>query len=105
MIDFDGTLNAAIESTLGDEKTVVYLPRAGGSIPVLAIFTLITDHVLGDDGDAPANIAVATLGLRVSQLPVPPAQSDSVLVGATTYVVKDVDFDGLGWAYLDLGLQ
>lgn len=105
MIDFDGTLNAAIESTLSGETSITYLPRAGGSFPILAIFTLITDHVLDEDGDAPANITVATLGLRVSQLAAPPVQSDNVLVGTTSYVVKDIDFDGLGWAYLDLGLQ
>lgn len=102
MIDFDGTLNAAISSALGDEVPVTY---GGAAKPVLGIFTLITDRVFGDDGTPDANITVATLGLQVSQLPSPPQQSDIVQVNGVQYVVKDASFDGLGWAYLDLGAQ
>jgi hypothetical protein len=104
MIDFDGTLNAAISATLGDEMPVTYV-RGGVSKPVLGIFTLITDETLGEDGTPDANITVATLGLQVSQLPSPPQQSDTATVNGANYVVKDASFDGLGWAYLDLGAQ
>ncbi|AJW99221.1 hypothetical protein BM43_3207 [Burkholderia gladioli] len=104
MIDFDGTLNAAISAALGDQVPIIYLPQSGTSVPVLGIFTLITDHTFGEDGTADANITVATLGLQVSQLPSAPQQSDRAQVGAVTYVVKDVAHDGLEWAYLDLGL-
>lgn len=102
MIDFDGTLNAAISSTLGDQVPVMYV-RAGVSKPVLGVFTLITDEVLAEDGTPDANITVATLGLQVSQLPSLPQQSDTASIDGKTYVVKDASFDGLGWAYLDLG--
>ncbi|WP_321904392.1 head-tail joining protein [Paraburkholderia tropica] len=109
MIDFDGTLNDAISATLGDETAVTFLPKGGGSFPVLGIFTLITDYTLDANGEADANITVATLGMQVSQLTsrgaAAPAQSDGVLAAAVSYVVKDVQFDGLGWAYMDLGKQ
>ncbi|MBB6320587.1 head-tail joining protein [Paraburkholderia tropica] len=109
MIDFDGTLNDAISATLGDEKSVTFLPRGGGSFPVLGVFTLITDYTLGDDGEPDANITVATLGMQISKLTAvgaaAPAQSDGVRVDGVSYVVKDVQFDGLGWAYMDLGKQ
>ena len=105
MIDFDGTLNAAISSTLGDQVPVTYFLQPGVGTPILGIFTQITSRVFGDDAAPEANITVATLGLQLSQLPSPPQQSDTVQVGTETYVVKNASFDGLGWAYLDLGAQ
>lgn len=113
MIDFDGTLNAAISSTVGDEVPIVYFLQPGVGTPIRGVFTLITGRTFGDDGTPDANIVVATLGLQISQLPAPPHQNNTVLVGpspdgrfgAETYVVKDAAFDGLGWAYLDLGAQ
>lgn len=108
-IDFDGTLNAAISATLGDEVQILYFVQPGVGVPVQGVFTLITDHVYDENGTADANITVATLGLQLSQLPSPPQQSQTVQVtraaGQSSYVVKDVSFDGLGWAYLDLGAQ
>ncbi|WP_186224575.1 head-tail joining protein [Burkholderia gladioli] len=103
MIDFDGILNAAVSSTLGDADEIVYLPKAGGQFPVNGVFTEITGRAYGSDGEPEANIIVATLGLQVSQLPGDPVQNDAVAVNGVRYVVKDADFDGLGWAYLDLG--
>ncbi|CAB3783274.1 hypothetical protein LMG28688_01614 [Paraburkholderia caffeinitolerans] len=110
MIDFDGTLNAAISSTLGDEKAVIFLPKAGGSFAgLLGVFTLITDHIFDDAGESQANVTVATLGVQVSQFSAmgapEPIQSDVMQVGGVAYVVKDVAIDGLGWAYMDLGKQ
>ncbi|MFM0270102.1 hypothetical protein PQQ59_05925 [Paraburkholderia aspalathi] len=109
MIDFDGTLNAAISSTLGDEVQIVYFGQPDVGTPIEGVFTLITDRVYGEDGTPDANITVATLGLQVSQLPFTPQQSQIVHItkaGVTSnYVVKDASFDGLGWAYLDLGAQ
>ncbi|QGZ56749.1 head-tail joining protein [Paraburkholderia acidiphila] len=110
MIDFDGTLNAAISATLGDEKAVVFLPKAGGSFAgLLGVFTLITDHIFDEAGEAQANITVATLGMQASQFAVlgapQPVQSDAFRVVGVTYVVKDAAIDGLGWLYMDLGMQ
>jgi hypothetical protein len=102
VIDFDGTLNAAIGKALGDEVPIAF---PGVSTPVLGIFTQITDHIFSEEGGAPANITVATLGLQVSQLPAPPQQGIVVQINGANYVVKDVSVDGLGWAYLDLGAQ
>lgn len=104
MIDFDGTLNAAISETLGDEQPIVYSPQSGGSTTILGVFTLITGRVFEDDETPEANITVATLGLQVSQLALPPKQGDTVEVGTTAYAVNDVGEDGLGWAYLKLNL-
>ncbi|MFD1557087.1 hypothetical protein ACFSHT_15910 [Paraburkholderia silviterrae] len=105
MIDFDGTLNAAISSTLGDQVAIAYLPQ-GASTPVtiLGIFTLITDEQFDADGTPNENITVATLGLQVSQLAKPPAQGDSATISGVTYAVGNVDDDGLGWAYLNLNI-
>lgn len=109
MIDFDGTLNAAISSTLGDEVQIVYFTRPGVGTPIAGVFTLITDRVFGEDGTPEANIIVATLGLQLSQLPSAPLQSQTVEITkgdvTSSYVVKDASFDGLGWVYLDLGAQ
>lgn len=105
MIDFDGTLNAAISSMLGDEMSIAYLPQ-GASSPttVLGVFTLITDEQFDDDGTPNENISVATLGLQTSQLASAPAKGDTVTIGGTVYAVGNVNDDGLGWAYLDLNL-
>lgn len=104
MIDFDGTLNAAISETLGDAEPIVYGPQSGGSTPILGVFTLITGRVFDDAGTPDANVTVATLGFQVSQLASLPLQGDTVEVGATAYAVQDVSEDGLGWAYLKLNL-
>jgi hypothetical protein len=104
MIDFDGTLNTAISETLGDAQPIVYRPQSGGSTTILGIFTLITDRVFEDDSTPESNITVATLGLQISQLGLPPKQGDTATVGTTTYAVNDVGEDGLGWAYLKLNL-
>jgi hypothetical protein len=109
VIDFDGTLNAAISSTLGDEVQIVYFTQQGVGTPIDGVFTLITDRVFGEDGTPDANIIVAMLGLQLSQLPSAPQQSQTVQITKaglqSTYVVKDASFDGLGWVYLDLGAQ
>lgn len=103
VIDFDGTLNAAISATLGDQVPIVYFLQPGIGTPVFGVFSLITDRTFADDGTPDANIVVATLGLQVSQLPAAPQQNDTAQVDGVTYVIKDVSVDGLGWAYLDLG--
>lgn len=110
MIDFDGTLNAAISATLGDEKAVTFVPKGGGSVGgLLGVFTLITDHIFDENGDAQSNITVATLGMQASQFALfgarVPVQSDTIQIGGVAYVVKDVAVDGLGWIYMDLGLK
>ncbi|PRF79659.1 hypothetical protein C6Q12_03930 [Burkholderia multivorans] len=110
MIDFDGTLNAAISATLGDERAVTFRPKGGGAFPgLLGVFTLITDHIFDENGDAQANINVATLGMQASQFAVKgigsPVQSDVFVIDGVSYVVKDVSIDGLGWLYMDLGLK
>lgn len=109
MIDFDGTLNAAISSAFGDEAQIVYFGQPGVGMPIEGVFTLISDRVFSEDGTPDANITVATLGLQLSQLPFAPQQSQTVQVTkdavVSNYVVKDASFDGLGWVYLDLGAQ
>jgi hypothetical protein len=110
MIDFDGTLNAAISATLGDEMPIVFLPKDGGSFAgLLGIFTQITEHTFDEAGEAQANITVATLGMQASQfaaLGAPmPEQSDTFQVSGIAYVVKDAAIDGLGWLTMDLGKQ
>ncbi|WP_175946618.1 head-tail joining protein [Burkholderia pyrrocinia] len=110
MIDFDGTLNAAISATLGDDKAVAFHPKGGGNFGgLLGVFTLITDHIFDESGEAQSNITVATLGMQDSQFaPLGarlPVQSDTMQIGGVAYVVKDVAVDGLGWIYMDLGLK
>lgn len=105
MIDFDGTLNAAISAALGDDVPIVYFLQPGVGTPIAGVFTLITAKTFDQEGTPDANITVATLGFQLSQLPSPPRQSNTVQVGMETYVVKDAEFDGLGWVYLDLGAQ
>lgn len=105
MIDFDKTLNSAISRAFGGKDEIFCLSGVGTAKQIEGVFTLITDHTYGAEGEAEANIVVATLGLQVSQLPRPPVQSDSYRINGRFYVVKDVSFDGLGWAYMDLGLQ
>jgi hypothetical protein len=104
MIDFDGTLNAAITSTLGDATALTYAPPGGSPIPVEGVFTLITDTLFGDDGTPEENITVATLGLQVSQLHAVPVKGGTVTANGTAYAVGNVDEDGLGWAYLKLNI-
>lgn len=105
MIDFDGTLNEAISSTLGDQTPISYLPQGARSpVTILGIFTLITGEQFDTDGMPNENITVATLGLQISQLSTPPAQGDSVTVNGIAYAVGNANDDGLGWTYLDLNI-
>lgn len=105
MIDFDSTLNAAISAALGDELPIRYFLQAGVGTPIQGVFTRITGRTFLEDGKPDANITVATLGFQISQLSSRPRQGQTVQVGDELFVVKDASFDGLGWAYLDLGAQ
>lgn len=108
MIDFDGTLNAAISEVLGDQVTIMYVSQSGASTPILGVFTLITGRVFEEEDTPEANVTVATLGFQTSQLASPPLQGDTVQITAgtvtTAYAANDVAIDGLGWAYLKLNL-
>lgn len=93
----------SIKCTFGETQTVTYLPKAGGSIDIVAVFN---DQHTAVDPDTEQVVAsnVITLGVKLSDLPAAPVKGDKVSVTkrGKTYRVSDSQEDGQGWTELYL---
>lgn len=105
-IDWDTAVLGPTVAVFG--QAVIYTP-AGSNSPISAIgggpITGVFDDAYIDQNQidgVEANAVKPVLGVRMAQFAVPPAQDDTVLIGGTTYIVKDVRPDGHGWALLFL---
>lgn len=94
-----GALSVLMES-LG--QPVTYRPASGGSISLRGVFN--SAHRLVDLGEsAPVSSLSSSLGIQLSDLPVPPSQGDQATLDDMTYGVVDIQLDGQGGALLILG--
>jgi hypothetical protein len=105
MIDWDQMVNGPVMSAFGEPAT--FLPVAGAPFPITGTFHEAYKSVdlvggMGITSEMPA------LGVRLSEFPVRPLQKDRVAIVATalhgggTYVVKEVQPNGIGGALLML---
>jgi hypothetical protein len=103
MIDWDQMVNGPVMTVFG-ERTV-FQPIFGTPFPITGTFHEAYKSVdlvggMGITSEMPA------LGVQLSQFPVHPRQKDGVAIVATamhgggTYVVKEVQVNGLGGALL-----
>lgn len=85
---------------LGDGQ-VTYLPIAGGSFEIDAIFD--TSYQSVDPGtNAVVSSHQPTIGIRLSDLPAAPAKGDTVVIDSVTYRVIESQPDGVVGATLFL---
>lgn len=77
-------------------QDLVYLPEAGGTLPVRGIF-----HRTVEPEDAAPGV-YAVLFVRLADLPAAPARGDEVEVDAVRYKIFDIEADGSGAAALRL---
>ncbi|TCK36723.1 hypothetical protein B0G84_5736 [Paraburkholderia sp. BL8N3] len=89
-------------------EAVTYKSASGRVFPLLAVFTdAYLREVMFEDGSTGVTEVSAILGVQLSQFPVPPMQSDQVVVPSVnmTYVVREAPrIDGRGGAKLMLSL-
>lgn len=108
-LDFDALVNETCLAAFGEDEPIVYTPpRGGASFPVRGVFQEsytalmpLGRGALEAIGTLPsATGAMPVLGVRLADFVVVPAQGGVVALKAGTYVVKEVQPDGLGWAKL-----
>ena len=87
-------LDAAVVKTFGRE--VLYLPEAGGGVPVRAVFQPAREAEDASPG------VYAVLFVRLAGLPAAPVRGDEVEIGGARYKVFDIEADSEGAAVLRL---
>lgn len=107
MIDWDRMVNGPIMGVFGERAS--FRPAGGAAFDIRGTFHEAYKSVdllsgVGMTSEAPA------LGVRLSEFPAPPLQKDHVVITATslhdggTYIVKEVQSNGIGGALLLLNL-
>jgi hypothetical protein len=95
--DWGSLTNALNISVLGAfGREVVYMPQAGDTVTVRAIF----ESTRETEENAPGVYAV--LFVRAGDLPQPPERGDEVTVDGVTYKVFDIEADTTGAVVLRL---
>jgi hypothetical protein len=103
MIDWDNTLNGPVMSTFGEQA--LYQPAAGAAFFIHGTFHEAYKSVEIADGMGITTVSPA-IGVQLSEFPVAPSQKDRIVITATglhgggTYVVKEVQPNGIGAALL-----
>ncbi|WP_429497031.1 head-tail joining protein [Robbsia andropogonis] len=104
MFDFD-TLNASTNQAFGDSMSYTSLAGASPPDPVNGIWVdAFRKPYYKDDGSVGYTTTAPSVGIRVADLPSPPAKNDKImrLKTSKSYVVFDVHLDGMGWVNLTL---
>ena len=105
-MDFDwDTVIGAVQSTFSN-SSVTYMPSIGAPFG-LAKGTFENGYqkeVIFSDGSVGVTTVLPTLGVQLSEFPVLPKQNDRLFVAKvnSTYSVREIRPDGLGWAKLML---
>lgn len=103
MIDWDKFVNLPIQKVFGELAT--FQSATGLEFPITGTFHEAYKS-LDLSGDTAMTTEVPALGVQLSEFPVKPKQKDLVLItptslhGGGTYVVKEVQPNGVGAAVL-----
>ena len=105
MIEWDSVLLAPVEGVFG--QPAIYGTRDGAQYPLNGVFDeAVTDVDVSES--PPVTTVHPVYGYRVSALPVPARQGDTLFIPAAPgapladarYVVREVRIDGHGWGLL-----
>lgn len=103
-VDWDTAVIGPVTEVFGEPAT--YLPAAGGSYPITAVFDRAYREIGMLDDTAGVTTQMPVLGVQLSQFPtgVQPVQGDQVTIVSAnlTFNVKEVRTDGHGHAKLML---
>jgi hypothetical protein len=107
VIDFDAIVNSAVESVFATSLTVTYTPPGGAARAIKGIFDrhhqIVLDEIAGSELNGPGHATTApVLTVRLAQFVTPPVRRGTVVIGAETFSVWDVQPDGQGCADLVL---
>jgi hypothetical protein len=106
-VDWDNLVIGPVAQVFGTTTPagapgVVYRPQNGTAFPLASAIFEEGFAVVQGPGYQPVSTQQPTLGVRLSLFAALPAQGDTftVLASGQTYIVNDVQPDGLGWAKL-----
>ena len=103
MIDFDALVLAPAQNILG--AAIFVLPTLSqplrSAYPARGIYEAVQQTVILEGGEEMSTTR-RTLGIRLSEFPIPPRQGDSIIMGADTYLIDSSTPDGQGEAVLSL---
>lgn len=108
MIDWDAEVLAKCQAVFGEAQLPRYTPPGGVPFDVGGIFDDAHKAlVMSADGEPEINTVAPVIGVRLAEWPTPPAQDGQLFIPRTgkTYIVRDVQPDGHGDAFLILGLK
>jgi len=103
-IDWDAEVLGPCHETFGEPAT--FLPNEGGSSDIIGVFfNGFTQDVVLEDGSIGVNSVAPVFAVRSSQFGArPPVRNDSIKIASNgaTYVIRDVQPDGVGELRLQL---
>lgn len=105
MIDFDSLVIGPLIGIFGEPATFEPANDAA-AFPITGVFDE-ANLELDLTGETAVTTQVPTIGVQLSQFPVPPLQDDRLVIvrTATRYIVKEVRVDSHGHARLMLNLD
>jgi len=106
-VDFDSLVLGPCMGVFGEGGPVLYTPPGGGAaVPLVAVFDDVHHQVVFDGDGAPVSANRAALGVQLSQFSpgAGPVQDGRVTLRGQSFIVDDVEPDGIGHAILRLRL-
>jgi hypothetical protein len=102
-LNWDTLVLAPLFGVFAENERVTFRPATGTPFLIDGVFDQAYRSI-SLVADVPATEEAPVLGVRLSQFPAPPVQSDQLFVPRvnTTYVVQEVRDDGQGHALLIL---
>lgn len=110
-VDWDLHVLQPLLKQFGEDVQPTYMPAIGAPYAIDGVFDrAFKQVVIHDDGPA-MNTVAPVLGVRIAQFAAFPLQGDRLLIPAkpavgrltnVTYVINNVEPDGLGWLFLRL---
>lgn len=105
MIDWDAEVLGPVMGVFGEDNLPTYMPVSGPSFSLPdAVFDREYLLVVTNDDGSENTTRRPVLGVRLSLFAAPPVQNDKVMIPSVglTYIVREVQPDGHGWAKLML---
>lgn len=108
MIDWDALVIGPLLEVFGEAVQPTYTPVKAGGAPyaIDGVFDRAYLSVAQLDAVSAASTVKPVLGVRESEFSAPPQVDDLVYVPSVnlTYIVRNVESDGHGWAKLELNM-